>query len=87
MNSSTGDKLKFDKPRTAVQRKRWACMLRAAEIAKEDARSNGYETKIESKMPVRNVLVNGEAVFEQERDDAVGVFPGKFVVVTFKFKE
>ncbi len=87
LKNGKGDKVKYDKPRTAVQRKRWACMMRAEEIVKAHERAKGFEVKIESKMPVRKVTVQGEVVFEQERDDAVGIFVGKFADVMFKFKE
>ncbi len=87
LKNGKGDMVKYDKPRTSVQRKRWACMVRAEEIVKAHERSKGFEVKIESKMPVRKVTVQGEVVFEQERDDAIGTFVGKFADVMFKFKE
>ena len=81
-----GENLKFDKPRTAVQRKRWAVMLRAEEMLKNHELARGHEVKLDSKMPVRRVMVNGEVAFEQERDDAIGVFVGTFANVAFAFE-
>ena len=33
---------------------------------------------IDTRMPVRKVLVGGAVAFEQERDDLIGVFAGDF---------
>jgi hypothetical protein len=87
LKNGKGDDIKFDKPRTTVQRKRWACMLRAEELVKDDARTKGFEVKVDSKMPVRKVLVNWESVFEQQRDDVVGSFVGKFANTVFRFRD
>jgi hypothetical protein len=62
-------------------------MLRAEELVKDDARTKGCEVKVDSKMPVRKVLVNWESVFEQQRDDVVGSFVGKFADTVFRFRD
>ncbi len=78
IQNGKGKDIKFDKPRTALQKARWAAMKRAEEQLKKDGRTNGREVKLESQMPVRKVLVGGVLAFEQTKEDAIGMFVGEF---------
>ncbi len=78
VQNGKGKDVKFDKPRTALQKSRWAAMKRAEEQLKKDERAKGRDVKIETQMPVRKVLVGGKVAFEQTREDAIGIFTGEF---------
>ena len=78
LQNGKGRKLKFDKPKTKVQNKRWYCLKAAEEMLKKDPRTANAQVTIETKMPVRRVLVGKATAFEQEKDDAIGVFTGVF---------
>ncbi len=78
VQNGKGKDVKFDKPRSALQKSRWAAMKRAEEQLKKDERAKGREVKIETQMPVRKVLVGGKVAFEQTREDAIGIFTGEF---------
>ena len=62
-------------------------MKTARELIKGDVLSAGAAVRIESKMPVRKVLVtkNGEAVaaFEQNKDDLRGEFKAPYCNLEF----
>ena len=45
---------------------------------KKDPRTANAKVAIETKMPVRRVLVDKVAAFEYEKDDAIGVCTGAF---------
>ena len=80
-------KLIIAKSKTAAQKERWYFMNIAEELIKKDVLSAGAAVSIESKMPVRKVLVtkNGEAVvaFEQNKDDLRGEFKGPYCNLEF----
>jgi len=78
LQNGKGRKLKFDKPKTKVQNKRWYCLKAAEELLKKDPRTANAQVTVETKMPVRRVLVGKAVAFEQERDDAIGAFMGAY---------
>ena len=79
-----GKELKVDKPRSALQKARWAAVKRAETQLKKDERCRNLEVKVDPTMPVRRVFVNGVAAFEQTKDDAIGVFVGAFAGTVLK---
>ena len=79
LQNGKGRKLKFDKPKTKVQNKRWYCLKAAEELLKKDPRTANAQVTVETKMPVRRVLVGKAVAFEQERDDAIGAFMGAYL--------
>ncbi len=87
MTNGKNKDLKFDKPRSALQKSRWSAVKRAEAQLKNDKRTKGFEVKVESLMPVRKVLVDGKIAFEQTRGDAVGMFVGDFEGMELRDRE
>ena len=83
-----GDSLKIDKAKTAVQRQRWYRMRAAKELIEKDPKARGTTVDIETKMPVRKVVVisGGKSVtaFKQDKDDLWGEFVGDFGHLCFE---
>ena len=87
MTNGKNKDLKFDKPRSALQKSRWSAVKRAEAQLKNDKRTKGFEVKVESLMPVRKVLVGGKIAFEQTRGDGIGMFVGDFEGMELRDRE